>query len=341
MVLVPQEAQAGVVAESRAAPSLPLPAQVMWFVVVGDGQQRMGAEAVAAAIAAGTIAADTLMWCKGMAEWKTAAEIEPWSTSIAHAQAGPGRTATPAYAHPEPAGLAPLRTDAPAGASQVAGVASVFRASISPPDQSQVAVALPVIRAPVLDTSARSAKGLQRLEPSSRERSEDARAVQDRAGAPDRQSGDRPRTLVDAKPLEPRSGAGRSVPRPELRNTRSDDRADALDAQSRWSPATDTWQGPKVTRRVHEGERQQLLQQVADDAALERLKALQARAERQADEADADAQVARAEARSWRLFAATAAVIAFVAACFAVYAGVRVHVLEGELQARPGVSVAK
>jgi hypothetical protein len=287
VVAVPELAESGEVSTPHPSPAPTRQPQAatpaMWFVVLGDGQQRLAAEAVQAAIGAGTIGPDTLMWRKGFGEWKRAVEIPEWQQAVQLAHQHEARTATPAYN--QPAELA-------AGAAEVAGVASIFRAHVQVPS-GQNAMAMPVIRPEQLDavplaheTTSRPTRGLQRHEPQQRQE-----PAQRREGA--------------------RQGARRETVGPN--------------GNSRWSPATDTWTGPKgnVTRRVPEEQRQALLRQVAEDDAEER-----ARAEALETEGlSVDA------VRSWRFVAAAALAAALVAACVAVFAIVRWRAAETELQA--------
>lgn len=305
VVAVPELAESGAVStpqpgvrqQDAASERRPAAVPAMWFVVQGDGQQRLASDAVEAAIAAGSIGPDTLLWRKGFGEWKRAEDIPEWTDAVHAARHADTRTATPAYS--QPAELA-------AGAAEVAGVASIFRAHVQPMSSGQNAMALPVIRpdqlevpAPSQDTP-RPVRGLQRHEPGVRHET----GLRHDTGAR-REAGLR-HEIRPGQPARSREAVG-------------------VNGNSRWSPATDTWTGPKgnVTRRVPEEQRQALLRQVVEEDAE-----LRSRAEA----VDSEAQAGN-EARSWRLVAAAALAAALVAACVAVFAIVKWRAADAQLEA--------
>ncbi len=302
VVAVPEQAHSGEVPTAEVARA-PTGAQAMWFVVLEQGQQRLGTDGVRAAIDGGTIGAETLMWRKGFGEWKRAGEIDEWAAAVHGAQGGAARTATPAYNQP-PEIAAPTMAPPANGqvfAAQVAGAASIFRGHAHASDQSQIAVAMPVIRPSAEPTGhgQESRRGLQRLEPRA-------------AAASPRREATRPRD--DAK--------GRVQEANTARGNESSERSKGNAVKGRWSPATDTWTGPKgnVTRRVPEEQRQALLRQVAEDDAEQRI-----------TDATEAMEAASAEARSWRLVAAAALAAALVAAAVALFAIVKWRHADTEL----------
>lgn len=84
--------------EPVAAPS-PAPAdEPRWFVAAPDGSYRKLAESeLEAAIGAGEVAADQLVWCKGFEEWLPAGQSERWRALF-----GRDQTSVDAPAAPEP-----------------------------------------------------------------------------------------------------------------------------------------------------------------------------------------------------------------------------------------------
>lgn len=315
VVAVPEQAHSGELhpAEAVSPPQgarVPAGAQVMWFVVLEEGQQRLSSDGVRAAIDGGTIGPETLMWRKGFGEWKRAGEIEEWSAAVQGAHSGAPRSATPAYSQPPEIAAPPMLAPAliaPANghvsAVQVAGAASIFRGHPHPSDPSQIAVAMPVIRPTSEPTGhgQESRKGLQRLEP---------------RGAPTSLRRETARPKDDAK--------ARTLDASPARGNESSDRGPGDGGKGRWHPATDTWTGPKgnVTRRVPEEQRQALLRQVAEDDAEQRV----------ADATETGA-AARADARLWRMVAAAALAAALVAAAVALFAIVKWREVDAELAA--------
>lgn len=320
VVLVPEQAEAFTPAAEidTGAQTAAEPPEIMWFVVASDGQQRMSTAAVASAIAAGTIGVDTLIWRKGFAEWQRVAATADFAEAVR--QVGSGRSPTPSYQPVSHAAPAPSLSHAEASVSrvesavgQVAAVASVVRAYTSNPDHSQVAVAMPIIRPQLVEAPApRPARGLQRLEPGQR-------ADRSTTGA-GRNSG----------PAPVRTPQPEAMPRGPATRGRTDANT-GPGGSSRWSPATDTWTGPKgnVTRPVPEEQRQALLRQVADQDATERARV----------ELEDALAAAQADARSWRMIAGFALAAALIAAAVAVFALVRWHAAQSALTAcRPAVA---
>jgi hypothetical protein len=119
-------------------------------------------------------------------------------------------------------------------------------------------------------------------------------------------------------------GATSSERRAGLQRRSREQRGD--DGRSKWSPATDTWTGPKVTRRVPEEHRQQLIQLAASEDAGARLRTaalvtadeVRATAEQARHELGDELAATRAQLQMWRRFAWVAAGVALLATAAAV-----------------------
>jgi hypothetical protein len=198
-----------------ARTSQPVPVNVMWFVASNGGQQqRMSADGVKAGIENGTVHADTLLWRKGYAEWTRAAETAEWGSHVGR----PVHRAQPA---------------AQAAAGEHLSVQVAAAASLHCTSSSQVAVALPVVRAPLGEDAPHPVASTEAYHASNRpEPSPRARLTHEMAGG-----AARPAAVPDR------------APRPYLAR---EPHGEALNAQSRWSPATDTYTGQKgkFTRRI-------------------------------------------------------------------------------------------
>ena len=100
--------------------------------------------------------------------------------------------------------------------------------------------------------------------------------------------------------------------------------------RSKWSPATDTWTGPKVTRRVPDAHREQLLQLAAGAApqqapAMSRPPAQEAPQDEGPTIADLEAALVELEQRwrNWRLVALVAGGVALASMAVALWLGLR------------------
>lgn len=280
----------------QAARPAKLSSNVMWFVVGADGQQqRIGADGVRQSIQQVEITSESLMWRRGMGEWLRAVEIAEWASlfpapvvsapvvfAVAEAPK-PTLNRTPA----RPLASENVRNiSAEIDVTKVAGASSVVRnLNNMHGDASQVAVSMPVIRfeqEPVEVPAQRTGSGLRRHEPGNR--------------------GNVPQRPVVANDTSMQDAVG-----PDGRG----------DANSRWSPATDTYTGPRAafTQRLNEDLRQALLAEVDTKAAEMR------------------AGIASDQARTWRKVATFALVAAAVSVIIALFAVVRWRSVNAELEA--------
>lgn len=269
---------------------------VMWFVVGADGQQqRIAADGVRQSIQQGEITADSLLWRRGMGEWLRAIEIAEW-TSLFPAAVASAPVVFAAVEALKPAlnrtpsrpllGESPCNISAEIDVAKVAGASSVVRnLNNMHGDASQVAVAMPVIRfeaEPVEVPVQRAGSGLRRHEPGQRANAQ-------------------PRPVI---------ANDTSLQDPLIQDSRGD-------PNSRWSPATDTYTGPRAafTRRLNEDLRQALLAEV------------------DAKEADMRAGIANDQVQLWRRVATFALVAAAVSVLIALFAVIRWRSVNAELDA--------
>lgn len=307
---------------------VPLPANVMWFVASPSGQQqRMGADGIQHGIATAAITADTLLWRKGMGEWLRAGDTPEWSASFearpstdAYAPAVPAQ-AKPALAptRPEPARPQPARSQpapapepAVAAGGHVAGVASVHRDATS---VDQRAVALPVIKveeaaAETKPSPARPAGQSQGARSSGLETARPVGEIAKRAESSLLRAGQ-----AAARADDGRETAVHDVIQPD-RIAHAGKVLDSKDKKGPWSPATDTYTGPRgnVTRRVPEDVRQAAMEAVDSEAD---------EADRQAEAQAATLAAVEAGVRPWRTLAVGAAAAAVVALALAALAAIQ------------------
>ncbi|MSP91137.1 MAG: hypothetical protein EXR79_04940 [Myxococcales bacterium] len=296
----------------------PTPPNIMWFVASPSGQQqRLGTDGLRAAIAAGDVRADTLLWRKGFAEWQRAGDTADWGPAIREADSMAGRTASSATrAKPVAAGLghnaaglghnaAGLGHNAAGmgqnahGMGQNAAAASVARGESG--ELSQRAIALPVVRVAVATAGADASDPVSGGHAALGVSTGGARRPLAAAARP------------DSSALRPAPAGPRGARTPDV--TSQQDAVDDGASVSRWSPATDTYTGPrgKLTRRV-------------GDEARDVLRVF----EQETDPRGVDVEP---YVRPWRMLAVGALCAAFVALAMAVFLVLRWRAAAAELEA--------
>jgi len=229
----------------------------------------------------------------------TGALAEPLDAQVVPASAVPA-AASPTHANGAGVELAGTGADVagatanPAGATgelspaaQIAGVAAVLRGAGVQADHSQVAVAMSVIRIPL--------------------------AENDEAQAPQPKRRLEPRRDSGLQRARPESGAT-SVGSPAVQEGVPGGAADR--SATRWSPATDTYTGPRggnATRRVPEEQRQALLAETQETAQR--------------------ALAEEAQTRTWRLLAMGAGGVAVAALLALAVVVIQWRIAAGELTA--------
>ncbi len=288
-------------AEPSAAPTASAPppaARMLWFINAATGQQRMDSYGGRAAIAEGSVVADTWLWRKGMAEWAKAAEVadfaglfgepnptramEPVGAAAAPVQAV-SQLPPAAQAHSAGQGVVELARPAVLIGAHVAGAASVHKGAGFQTDQR--AIPMPIIRVtqdgaePISRDNARprpaTGSPLRQVEGNRASRPAPAQAET----PSEVEASLRPESRAERRAAmgvrdtsrgeEGRTSAYAAMPdddepqRPE-RQGRGD-----RNSKGPWAPATDTYQGQRArnTRKVDDRDRQNAMEWAA---AMER-----------------------------------------------------------------------
>lgn len=234
---------------AMAAPAVaagaPPASRVLWFVSSPAGQQqRMDTEGVRAAIGDGTVTRDNWVWKKGLAEWLRAgdcADFAPYFAPAAPPEMPQPTLESPAAQEPEPTlsgSVVELSRPAVVSGSHIAGTASVHKGAGHNTDQR--AVAMPIIRA---DEAGH-------VEPVRKDNA--PRRTTSLPRPPERPAGQRRETRNEGSLLRVHGDER------ELATATWDTVSGEEDpSKGKWSPATDTYTGPKarLTRKVDDRDR--------------------------------------------------------------------------------------
>ena len=278
----------------------------VWFVAQAQGSYAKQTEAeVRAAIGSGSLKGSTLVWSKGQKEWTPVSDTEMWRQERTLAQAKPSQPIEAEASGPAPESAAPTaELDTPAGApaeTQIANASGVQPTNAASPSSivgagessaDQRAVSMPIVRV--------------------REGAED----NDRQQAP--RGAAHERAVRADSPSSPSNSHGAGQPherfapgaRPTGTPVDTGDPNTALNGDSAvWSPATDTYIGPRnphTFRIGSEQERQSLVAHVELEQAL------------------------RTQIRRWQMVTVAATLVATLAIALAVYGWVSMRSAKAE-----------